>query len=528
MNKKLLVIITLLLLAYAFFAHLNSIGLRAEEPKRAILGIETLLDRNYIIPHIHGYAYYDKPPFYNWILAFFFFLFGSFDEWVVRLPGVLSILLTGIIGFIIIKKYTNKELAYFSSMAYITSADLLFYGSVNSGEIDLFYSMVVFIQVISIFWFYEKKKYLLMYVSSYLFVSIGFLTKGLPSIAFQGMTLIIMVIYFKSWKILFSWQHVLGIGLFVLICGGYYYAYSLEGDAIGYLVSLSKQSSQRSFNEYPFILVIEQIALFPIQILKLLLPWSLLVIFMIRKDFLRTIKSNKLVLFSSLFVIANIIIYWLSPEMRDRYLYMFLPFIAFTLIYFYYKFQNTDIRRKKWIRGIFGGVMVLTVFFFIAYPFLNTINKEASYPVIVSIVFSILLAFITFLYFRHRKFYIYLFILFLIITRIGFNYTLLPHFHASTRTSEYSYHVEQMIMVTGNEPIFYTGNPLTYHPDLSIFRNQLYKSDITIPPLTAFQIPYYIVKSNDHILYYEQNPKPGKFYLAYESFTTNFLLCFQI
>ncbi|MBN2174063.1 MAG: glycosyltransferase family 39 protein [Bacteroidales bacterium] len=522
MKIRLIVILSLLLLIIALTFHLNAIGLRAEEPKRAILGIETYTTGNFIVPQIHGYPYFDKPPFYNWILALFYGFTKSFDEWVVRLPGILSIILTALFTFLIAKKYTTCETAYFSAMAYITSADLFFYGSVNAGEIDLFYSLVVFLQVISIFWYFERRKYLPLFLGSYLFMTVGFLTKGLPSLAFQSITLIAIAWYFKSWRFLFSWRHLAGITLFLIVAGGYFYIYSKSNDALAYLVSISKQSSQRSFNEYSILPVLKQIVVFPVQMFKLLLPWSLLIIFLLRTNIRSTVRSNKLVEFSILFVIGNIIIYWLSPEVRDRYLYMFLPFLSIILIYFFQQFRKLEPLKEKWIRWIFGGIMFLILLFFIGFQFIPELTRNLTSPILISILISFGLGSIIFLFFRLKQEFIYLFILFIIVTRIGFNIVVLPYLHQHSRASEYIEHVERIIAISKDAPVYYTGYPLTYYPDISLAGNPIYQAEITIPPLTAFQIPYYLFKSNHKIALYEPEPESGKFYLSYEPFSRNF------
>ncbi|MFT7347489.1 MAG: hypothetical protein ACI9CP_001951, partial [Cryomorphaceae bacterium] len=56
MNKagkiEVILLLVLLIAGYFFFNHV--IGLRAEEPRRAVVGIETLLGDNALVPAIHG------------------------------------------------------------------------------------------------------------------------------------------------------------------------------------------------------------------------------------------------------------------------------------------------------------------------------------------------------------------------------------------------------------------------------------------------------------------------------------------
>ena len=63
--------------------------------------------------------------------------FGSFEEWVVRFPSIFAFLLTGILNFFLVKRFLSTKTALLSGLFLWTSADILFYGSVNAGEIDL-------------------------------------------------------------------------------------------------------------------------------------------------------------------------------------------------------------------------------------------------------------------------------------------------------------------------------------------------------------------------------------------------------
>ncbi len=520
-DKKLLVIVTLVLLAFALFLHLDSIGLRAEEPRRAVLGMEAYLSGNILIPQIHGCPYYNKPPVFNWVLALFFTIFGSFEEWVVRLPGIISILLTGLFTFILVRKHIDTETGFFAAIFYITSADLFFYGSVNAAEIDLFYSFIVFLQVMSVFIFFNKRKYLLMFLISYLLAGLGILTKGLPSIAFQLITLLAVLLYYRKWRLLFSWKHLSGIVLFLVIVGGYFYIYSLKGNVYGFLINLIKESSQRTANEYPLSDILIRLLIFPFQLIKLTFPWILLLMFLFRKNFLKMVKTNRLILFSAIFIIPNIIIYWISPEIRDRYLYMFIPFVMIILAFFYTEYKDKNKKLNLWIMRIFGFIIILIMLFSATFPFIDKINSYTNNPVLISIIFFLIIGLLFAGYCRFREYRMYLFIIVLIVARIGFNFALLPHFQNISKTAKYINHVENIIEITKDEPIYYTGYIYTKTSDLSLFGYDIEKVTINTPPWLAYQIPYYIVKSNRHILKYEENIIPGQYYLAHEIFAND-------
>jgi 4-amino-4-deoxy-L-arabinose transferase-like glycosyltransferase len=81
-----------------------------------------------------------------------------------------------------IKKFVDKNTALLGSLFFITSGDIYFYGSIRAGEIDLFYSLFVFLHILIIYYFFQKGHYLFLFLLSYLCCALGFLCKGIPSI----------------------------------------------------------------------------------------------------------------------------------------------------------------------------------------------------------------------------------------------------------------------------------------------------------------------------------------------------------
>ncbi|NTW25381.1 MAG: T9SS type A sorting domain-containing protein [Lentimicrobium sp.] len=257
-----------ILLFISLFFWQDAVELLGEEPRSAIVSLEMQLTGDYLVPRINGMNYYNKPPLFNWIMSAFFSLTGSHEEWVVRLPSLLGWIGLAILLFFIVRRFMGKEVALLSTLFTLTAADVYFFGTVFSGEIDLFYSFVIFLQIISLFWFYSKQKYLWMFIASYLFAGIGFLTKGLPSVAFQALTLLGMAIVYRGWKWLFSWQHLTGILFLILPVGFYYFLYSQKADHLSYLFNLVKEASQRTGLESKPVDFLLSIFKFPVDLIK--------------------------------------------------------------------------------------------------------------------------------------------------------------------------------------------------------------------------------------------------------------------
>lgn len=512
-TKRNIIIASILGLLVVLFGWNDVINLRAEEPRRAIVGIEMFLSGEYIAPHINGWAYYNKPPIFNWLLVFFYWIFNSFEEWVVRIPSILSFLLIGLISYRINKQFFSKKVAFFSSLFFLTSADILFFGSINAGEIDLFFSLTVYLQTIAIFYYYNKGAYFKMFLYSYIFAAIGTLTKGPPSIAFQGLTLLGWLLYNKEFKLLFSLKHIVS-GLFFLgIVVGYFMIYNLNNDGVGFAVRLFKEASMRTGAEHSFSDTLVGAATFPFYLGKLLLPWSLFVIFWFRKDFISLIKKNQLLLFSSIFIVANIILYWFTPDHKARYLYMFLPYFCLLLAYFFVHQKENWKKASSFFYYLFLVAMVIATIGFIASIFIPQLKAiESLY--LKSSILIILSLFVLFLYVKFKRTQAYSFLLFIITCRLAINFFYLPMVNLH-QNIDYNKTVKEMLSITNGDMIYWYGkNPYTFKSDASIGPLKMKEVSISSAPLLAYQIPYYLSKETNQIMQFDTILKPNTFYLT--------------
>lgn len=215
----------LLLYIVSVLVNLGYFDLAGEEPRRAIISLEMLHFGNYFQPTQMGWNYYNKPVLFNWILCGIMKVTGSSSEFVLRLPSFLFFLLWGFAHYWVSKKFLPRNIALLSTLFMLTSAEIYFYGLANGAEIDIFYSFIVYLQAICIFYFFHKKDWVKLYILSYFFCAIGFLTKGFPSLVFQALTLVAVCNYAKSIRVLFRPAHLLGILVFAAVAGAYFYIY---------------------------------------------------------------------------------------------------------------------------------------------------------------------------------------------------------------------------------------------------------------------------------------------------------------
>lgn len=504
------------ILFVGYFLFNDIIGPRAEEPRRAVVGMEALLGDNILVPTIHGEAYYNKPPVFNWILGASFWLFDSFGTEALRFPGALSLWL--IAGFVVymVRKFHNTETGIVAGLIFLTFGDLLFYGAINSGEIDLFYSLVTFAQALAIFWFGEKKKWLSLFVVSYCITALGLLTKGLPSIAFQGLTLLGFFTANRSFSRLFSWQHVLGASLMVGIISGYFMAYSNYNDASAFMVNLWSESSSKSVNEATGNQLFKALYSFPIQLIQITLPWSFFIIWY--KELFA--NRSKLVHFCTIFLIANLWLYWISPELRNRYLYTFFPFIAILLgiiVSNLRKRKRFELLTSK-IVGILGSIVGIA---FIIIPYTPLLPTEFI-SISAFMVFGLVLFGMGIYGFVAKNQGILSLFMVLGVLRLAYNVCLLPVQAAESKANYYAEHVEEMLEISKGEELFWTGNVYNFHPEIALAGVTFLRDSIQTPPLLAYQIPYYYtLQTGDRFLYTSQ-PQPRKWLVASEDYARQY------
>lgn len=389
-EKRILVLISLLLLV-ALYLNLGIYPLMLEEPRRGLIALEMLFSKNWIVPTQNGELYFRKPPVYNWLLIVSYKLFGNYSEFATRFFSVASFVGMGIVFFRFCKKHLNERIAAYSALFFMVSVDILFYFSAL-GEIDLFYSFITLLVFIVIYNFGQRRQYYSLFLLSYALSAIGFLTKGIPSIAFLGISFLVYFIYSKQFKKIFSLAHLIGALAFLIIVGGYFWGYSLYEDPMGWYSTLTTESTDRT-TKTGILGLLKHLLIFPLDSLKNILPLSLFLPLLFYKGLIKSIKRNPFVLYLTLIFIANILIYWFSTGARSRYIYALYPMIIGAIVYLLF---TSELKwRDSFIKVIAIVLTVITVLanaslYFV--PNLDFIENLLLKSVILTISAGVLLA----------------------------------------------------------------------------------------------------------------------------------------
>jgi len=419
-------ILAILLIFPALLINLDLLTLNEDEAIRSLVALEMKYSGNLIVPTLNGTYYYFKPPLFNWIVLFFYNIFNDTSPWTARFVTIVNLLAFTYTIYLINKKFLTKTQAIIIALVYITCGRIIFWDSMLA-YIDISYSWVTYVEIMLIFIFYTKKKYWQLFIFSYLLMAIGFMMKGYTSIAFQGLSLVAFFIWKKDFKRLFSLPNFAGLGLFLLIVGGYYIIYDQYNPIENTFSPLLDQSVRRTaiHKTIDRWQTIKHLFTYPFDNVYHFLPWSLLVVLFFSKKNIKRIFENDFVAFNAVMFLANITVYWVSVEVYPRYILMLAPMIFTVYIYVY----DINFKEKTLVYKIVNFLFILlfaAIFVFSFFPyFIEKAWLNSNYiPKTIFLNISVLLLAIIYLIRKKNK--LIIMVLLIMVVRIGYDWFVIP------------------------------------------------------------------------------------------------------
>ena len=484
-------------LLIVLLSHLGYLPLdtRSDEPRRALVALEMMLSGDYITPTLNGDRYFNKPPLYNWIIAGSYTLFGTYSSLALRFPMIVSLLLFGLTVFHFVRKYMLPGVGFAVALMVLTNGRVLLYDSLL-GLIEITFSWVVYGSMLLVYHFDRKRQYTLLYVTTYALTAIGFMLKGLPPVAFQGITLIGWFLYKRQIRQLFHPGHLAGIVVFLLITGSYYWVYFTHNsiplsDVAGVLFN---ESAKRTGLQFGLAKTLLHLVTFPFEVFYHFVPYLLLLVLLFRRGLWTVLKESDFVAFNALTFCTNVVIYWTSPQVYGRYLISLVPLLFTVLAYLYYEKTATTNRPRWWVERIW---FVLTVVVAIGcwaaifYPTSRTIPGVVWTTAIVS---GLLVALA---WYQNRPSLNKLGLIagVMIVIRLGINWLVLPGRFVTRQY--YKENAEQAVRPTMGKPLYgyraTVGNGQA--SDVSSFHISALRGDILHKTSRKMPNAYYIADS---------------------------------
>lgn len=486
-------VLALVIAIPALFINLGKQPVIDDEAIRALVAFEMLEKGEFITPTIAGELYLKKPPLYNWVLAASFGALDRADEIALRLPMVISLLAFTLAIFYYFRREMDTRFAALSALLFLTSGRIIIYESLH-GLIDITYSMVIFIFFMHIYHSFMQGKLLKLYLIGYLLIAIGYLLKGLPSLVFLGVTLLVLFISNKKFKLLFHWGHYLGALLFILVVGGYYALYFSRNDISPEEMFnvIIGESTRRTAVRFGFWKTILHLLSYPFEVLYHFLPWGILVILMFRKGVYKKIRQQSFIHYLAVVFLANIVIYWISPEVFPRYILMLIPLLFGVFVYLYLGQRKEGTIQAKIAEWIFGGLVTLSIASGIL-PFFMDLSVDIPHLYVISGGLVLILGIVAISYWRsslNRFFYV---VIALLVLRIGFDLIVIPVRMAESEERESREEIRELVSLTeGHELRFY------WNPEIEPSEYYGYR-------VTSYRFNYYVFLFRDEAFHVIEN-----------------------
>ncbi len=173
-----------------------------DEGRYAEIAREMLTSHQFLIPHLDGIIYLEKPPLSYWVNAGAIQLLGE-SEWAVRSVVALSGLLGCLASYLIARKLFNRRVGILS--AFILSSSTLYFIMSHAVTTDMLLTLFLTSSLYSFLWALQQpattrqRRWLWV---AYLFSGLAVMTKGLIGLVFPVLIIMFWIAITKRWFLL--------------------------------------------------------------------------------------------------------------------------------------------------------------------------------------------------------------------------------------------------------------------------------------------------------------------------------------
>ncbi|CAH0998710.1 hypothetical protein LEM8419_00056 [Neolewinella maritima] len=417
-------ILALGLLFPALLIHLGLMVFIDDEAIRALVAQEMLWSGNYIAPAMHGDAYLNKPPLWNWLLALSFTLHGGASEWAARLPTVVSLLGFAATTYAFSRRYFGSYLAGIHALTVITCGRMLFWDSMLA-LIDVTFSWVVYTQIMLLYYYGRDGRWWRAFGWTYLLTAVAFMLKGLPAIVFQGLSVFAILGWRRAWWQLVRPAHLVsGLGCLALLAL-YYMQYDHYVDLAQVGERLFVESGKRTAVAHGVWETVRHVAAFPFEMSYHFLPWTFLLVYLLRRGSWQLLRTSDFAAFCLVAFLVNIPVYWLSPNVYPRYLLMLVPLLFASMLWLHQYHARERSSTYTILRYTLLAMMTVVAVVLPLAPLVPQ-TQLVTYAWPKSILLGAAAGALVVAGWRDRRNFLLIFCCFLLLLRVAFNFFVLP------------------------------------------------------------------------------------------------------
>jgi len=229
-----------ILLSFCFFLFILGVGRwdlwNPDEPRYAQVAKEMVGTGDWILMHVNGNTYLDKPPLFFWLIALSSFLWQGFTSFSARFPSAFLSTLTVLLTFFLGKKLYGSRTGFLSALILATSFEFAYLST--RANID---ATLTFFTTTSVFFFLhwyqrckaeggaDKDKGTLSIYGFYIGMGLATLTKGPVGFILPLLVSLVYLLLLRDWKAMKRMRLFTGMILFVVIVLSWYLPAVLKG-----------------------------------------------------------------------------------------------------------------------------------------------------------------------------------------------------------------------------------------------------------------------------------------------------------
>lgn len=363
---------------FMFFAGLGSFPfIDRDEGEYATVAMEMIERNDYVIPHVNGRAYYEKPALFFWLTALSFKVFG-YNETAGRLPSALAALALVFLMDWFGRRRGSERFGLLTSFFMVAS--LL---TALLARVAILDTLLALWTTATLVFFYEgyagpaeeeRKWFLLSWAS----MGLAFLTKGPVGAAVPLGAVFFLTLFNRDmYRSIVRARVISGLLVFLIISGPWYVlAFLREGRNFweGFFIS-------QNVTRFTEVLLGHGAPIwFYLPVLAVLVwPWS----FFAAPVIWRSIKTKRTVrlqswassfdFFATIWFLSSLLIFTSSATKQPNYIFPAVPPLVFLAARWWDEWLAGDIKKtgEKW--GLFSSTafigLVLAVFLMVV-PFI--------------------------------------------------------------------------------------------------------------------------------------------------------------
>jgi 4-amino-4-deoxy-L-arabinose transferase-like glycosyltransferase len=244
-------------------------GLWASEGRWAEVTREMLLSGDFFHPNINGEPYFDKPLLTYWLVAAISLVTGNLDEWAVRLPSALSLLVAVAITVWLGLKLWSRQVGLTAGWFLLGTYSILFWSRTGVADVE---NLAVILLAVAWYWAWRDRPNFFSFLVFYLILFIGAQLKGLTAVVVPIAALLPDVVRERRWRSYLTVSHVLALVLGSLFyLGPFFYASMTRPDyQSSGLALVFQENIQRYFDPIDHV---QPFYIYFYEVPILLLPW---------------------------------------------------------------------------------------------------------------------------------------------------------------------------------------------------------------------------------------------------------------